>query len=324
MPSGKKKNPYVWALRFLITVALLYAVLRQIPLGEVSAAIAGASPGFVLLGLACGLLLGIPEAIKLKLLLARQGMTMTAWEIFAVNMAAKFYGLFLPSSLAGGVMRLYRFAHAERKWGEVLASVAFNRLIDTAVLAGLGLGFWAIGKPSGVSWMGGLVLAAVLAASLATHALVSHPSLSRRIGARCTGLLGRLPPAAQETCERLVTTMAQGYQASRGLTGTVAALSVVVQLGGMFAFFCFARALDIQLSIVHIGWIRSVVVLLVMLPVSFAGLGVREGSLLLLLPGYGVSEPDAVALSLLLFAVTVVIKLLGGAAELYYLFARRR
>ena len=89
------------------------------------------------------------------------------------------------------------------------------------------------------------------------------------------------------------------------------------------SFLCFARSLDIELCFVHIGWIRSVVAVLMMRPISFAGLGLREGSLVLLLPPYGVAESDAVALSLLLFANNVAIKLLGGLVELRYALQHR-
>ena len=49
------------------------------------------------------------------------------------------------------------------------------------------------------------------------------------------------------------------------------------------------------------------------LPISIAGLGVREGVLVLLLASYGVSAPDALAYGLVAFAVSVLAPGLAGA-----------
>ena len=49
---------------------------------------------------------------------------------------------------------------------------------------------------------------------------------------------------------------------------------------------------------------------------SIAGLGVREGGLMLALEPYGVAGANAVALSLLVFAIGLLVGAIGGALEL--------
>src|SRR4030042_4944881 len=105
------KRSLSWALRGFVTVGLLYVILASIPAAQVGEAIQRARPGLMVLGLACSLLVICIEALKLQLLLARQGMAVTVRHVLAVNLAAKFYGLFLPGYLSGGVLRWYRFAH---------------------------------------------------------------------------------------------------------------------------------------------------------------------------------------------------------------------
>jgi hypothetical protein len=55
----------------------------------------------------------------------------------------------------------------------------------------------------------------------------------------------------------------------------------------------------------------AMVVLVVMIPVSFAGLGSREGMLVLLFTAAGEPGEEAVALGVLLFAVGIVARLPG-------------
>ena len=89
---------------------------------------------------------------------------------------------------------------------------------------------------------------------------------------------------------------------------------------GIVVFYLFAVSINIDISFINLGWIRSFLLLLLMLPISFSGIGVREGSLVLILNNYGVLPEKALALSLLLLARTVIFGLIGGAIEAIQIF----
>jgi hypothetical protein len=101
-----------------------------------------------------------------------------------------------------------------------------------------------------------------------------------------------------------------------GFAVTVAASSLASQLTGAAAFFLWARSLDTVVGFTELTWARSCYHLVVLLPITFAGLGAREGILLLLLQPYGVSGADAVALSFLQLGGTLAMATLGGLFEL--------
>ena len=103
---------------------------------------------------------------------------------------------------------------------------------------------------------------------------------------------------------------------SAGFAYAVAALSLASQLAGAAAFFLWARSLDISVGFPELAWARSSYMLVLLLPITFAGLGAREGILILLLQPYGVSGTDAVALSFLQLGGTVAMAALGGLLEL--------
>jgi hypothetical protein len=83
----------------------------------------------------------------------------------------------------------------------------------------------------------------------------------------------------------------------------------------IFQFSDLTRKRDIDISFINLGWIRSFLLLLLMLPISFSGIGVREGSLVVMLQDYSILPEEAVALSLLLFARIVFWGLVGGVIE---------
>ena len=84
---------------------------------------------------------------------------------------------------------------------------------------------------------------------------------------------------------------------------------------GISSVYFLAISLNIDISIINIGWVRSVINLLTTLPISFSGLGLREGGFIVLLKTYGVSGANAVTLSFLVFATTLFIGGIGGVLE---------
>lgn len=93
-------------------------------------------------------------------------------------------------------------------------------------------------------------------------------------------------------------------------------LSIMTQLLGILIYYLLAISLGINIPFIRMGWIRSAVVMITMVPVSISGLGVREGALLFLLNPYGVVGEESLALSFLIFGITLLlIGALGGFIE---------
>ena len=93
-------------------------------------------------------------------------------------------------------------------------------------------------------------------------------------------------------------------------------ISILAQVPGILVFAALGQGLGLPVPLVSMGWIRSVVVLLTVLPISIGGLGVREGALVFTLHAFGVPAHDALALSILVFATTILAPgLAGGMVE---------
>ncbi len=74
--------------------------------------------------------------------------------------------------------------------------------------------------------------------------------------------------------------------------------------------------MPIDVPLVALVWARCLLSLMVMLPLTVGGLGVREVSLMFLLGLYGVSRVDAVALALLTLMMRVLFVAAGGLLEI--------
>jgi len=100
-------------------------------------------------------------------------------------------------------------------------------------------------------------------------------------------------------------------------------LSVLANGVVIYVFVLMALAVQIHLPIMVLGWVCTVITIVQMIPVSIAGLGVREAGLVLILQGYGIPAPQALSLSLTMFGVMVIIGLVGGLLELWDVVGRR-
>jgi len=217
-------------------------------------------------------------------------------------------------------VRLYRLSRGGGRYATGLLAMASDRVAATAAISVVGLTCWGLDprdKPRAA--LAVLVVSAgAVALAIAPFAIADHLRRFARL-LRTRGLewiyagLRRTGHAFEAIAKLPVRRIA-----------LLLFLSCLSQVPGILAFVILARALGLSLSFVTLGWVRSVVLIATSLPITVAGLGVREGVLLLLLHPYGVAEHDALAFSLLVFTVTIAGSgLVGGALEAFRWFVPR-
>jgi uncharacterized membrane protein YbhN (UPF0104 family) len=77
-----------------------------------------------------------------------------------------------------------------------------------------------------------------------------------------------------------------------------------------------AKAIGINISYYDWCWVFGVISIVVLLPVTIGGVGLREGGFVLLLGYFGVQNDKALALSLSIFGLQITGALIGGAIDL--------
>jgi uncharacterized membrane protein YbhN (UPF0104 family) len=92
----------------------------------------------------------------------------------------------------------------------------------------------------------------------------------------------------------------------------VTILALVSQGLIILLWYLLARGVHFTLPTSTFLWAVPLVSLSALLPVTFAGLGVREGVWLVLLSDSGIPPADVVAFSLLYFACTLLVGITGG------------
>lgn len=316
-PLSWFRRRLVPALRISVAVAILVALASWSGPEEVLALLATFPLSVALSCVLLALLLQVVAAVRLSLLGRSQRLPLSIGDALSINLSAVFYGLFLPGGNATGwAVRLFRLSAGPAGVATAMLVLAGDRALATA--AGAGIGAVTDVLLNGPATLGVSVLLVAVAAAAGWLAWVLFTSDLGGLLAKARELPG-MGWLASKIRDR-------GHLPLPARPGVVVCglgLALVVHALGIAIWVWLARSLSLDLDAMTIAWIRSVALVAALAPVTIGGLGLREGVVVYFLTRLGVSGPDALSLSLLAFAVTVLaIGLLGGLAEALRLLIR--
>jgi uncharacterized protein (TIRG00374 family) len=229
-------------------------------------------------------------------------------DYVSIYYAGLFLGAAVPQ-LAASFAPVVLMTEDGHSWRRATVSILFDRLVET--LAILIVAFVAaLYLIPDYHRLSAIVLAISVGGFIATAGgallIAKAPRLIERVE---RGPLLRL---------RRVTDVLQSEEAHalfRGLrarVGQLALLSLVVVVLQVSVVVLLAEALSLDASIVFLAAVAAMVVLVVMVPISFAGLGSREAILVVMFTAAGEPKDAAIALGVLLFAVGLFARLPGA------------
>lgn len=300
-------------IKLTISFGLLAYILSRLPLDQLWGALAGADPWLVAVGIGLTMLMRLFSAQRMRLILLGQGLVLSLWSVFAINFRSSFFSSLLPGQVSGAASRWLLLKRRGGAGAGMVLAIIFDRLNDLLVVVGLGLAASFYARPQPQEGIMSLVFAAVLLCLLAiqfavssAHCLDVYEYLVHRIGLARIGSLDRLS-------RKIIESARQYHQLSRGTRLRLWLLSLVSNIAGICSYAAMAGALDMTVGVASLIWLRSALVVLIFLPISLSGIGVRDGALIVLLGEYGVLPAVAVALSLLLLLRSVISATIGGS-----------
>lgn len=313
-------------LRFLlklgVSLGLLYFILSTVPLTNILGTLWDLDPWLALGAFALTPLMFYLAATQTRVLADNQGMSLSVGQIFRISFISSFYGLFLPGTLAGGAIRWYKYARVDNKPVEALATIAFSRLLMTLAAVALGIVCWALDAAARQYTAVGAALGVVFVVLACGYWLFVHQERARRLAVRLNAG-SYVPRLARVGIQRLFSSAYNFRRLSPRRILSIFIALVVYHLLGIASYVLFARALGLEISVISLGWVRTSVLLITMIPVSISGLGVREGGLIYMLHVYGVSPALAVAFSLLLFSRSLLAGAIGAIFEAWDVLSKR-
>lgn len=90
-------------------------------------------------------------------------------------------------------------------------------------------------------------------------------------------------------------------------------VSMLIQLINISAHYMFAVSLDITIGFAELAILYSVSAVIISIPISINGIGVREGVFIFAFGFWGIPAESALAFSFLSFTSTIILSILGGS-----------
>jgi len=310
VPARRRPGPRsMLLLRIVVSAALLALVASKA--SNVDQAIPDQHHGLTIL------LLGA------AVLTAFVGVVLSAWRwqrvpllfdvrvripaLFSHYVVGLLVGNVLPSTIGGDVVRVARASNTVGSSEVSFGSVVLERLTGFVALPLLVFAGFLI-QPSLIehahAWIA-LVIAVVTLVLLALILLLAgHPRLAGRFAER--GSWVRFIGAVHRGVERM--------RREPRLVWPVLATALIFQISQIAMFGLIFRALDLDVPVAAVIAFCPAVLMLQVLPISFRGLGVREGAFVLFCHSFGVSNAQAVAAGLLWWGCMVAVSMLGAPA----------
>lgn len=234
-------------------------------------------------------------------------------EVVKINLVLRFYSIIFPKALVAA-MRWYKykkFVSSE----QALVILSFEVLLGLLVTGIGGALFCLFEMPISFKFLlflliftfsVYLILASSRSATLRRSLLFFFGLMPEKLSLKFSELTHRLAEAIHQVD-------------MRGRRGLV--VLIVSQIGQYLCFlisaWLLAYALGITLDFVIIAWVRSVVLVLTQVPISIAGLGIRESAFISIFGLYVIAPEVALAYAFASLSVQILIAVLGLLVDLY-------
>jgi uncharacterized membrane protein YbhN (UPF0104 family) len=300
-PSRHPLPPWLnLLLRVAATVGLMAYAVRDVKWSDLGGHLRNANWNWWLVGLAASVLVQVIAGVRWAALARPLGFQRPRrffiWRFFE----GMFFSLCLPSSIGGDVIKAYRVGDTTSRRLLAGCSVLADRLTGLSAL-GVLAGTALAANKYGLSLAGALGVALALLAGVLGVFWLGLQSIDR--------IMNLLPEAHRA---RAFLAQLLPYQQRPLLIMQAVGWSFIVQIGGAVVVALMARTLRVELPLVVWFSVVPLVALLMVLPVSIGGFGMRENAMEILLGEHGVAKDQAIAVALLWGLGTILTGLVGG------------
>jgi glycosyltransferase 2 family protein len=309
-----KKKTIVFIIKAVVSTSLLYLIIINIDWHEVSKNLKSAN--YILLVVA--FILNIVERAELtykwNLLIWIRGIQISFVRLFFINSIGGFWGLFLPSSLGTDVVRGYYLAKNNSAKSITISSIVVDRILGMFSLMLLGvISLFVAGAliPNTNIRFYALFLFVIVT-------ILFYLFQKEKTAFFIKELLKKIKyKKLTEAISKLHFSILEYRKYPKTLILSFL-ITVLVQITRVLTYYMIALAFNISFPIIYFFLIIPIIMLVIMIPVSIGGLGVREGTFIASFALVGMSMNNAVIISFSNSFINTLVTSLGGIVYLFY------
>jgi uncharacterized protein (TIRG00374 family) len=295
-------------------ILLLFVVLFTVVVDwrKVISAITGIKLRYYILGYLFATLSTFISIYRWDRILQYQDQKVDFKRLTALYYIGKFYNLLIPGSISGDAVRGYKTSKEDGDSTKLATSVAIERIVGLIATLLVMIG--------SLIYLRYTLMPEVLLQLLAFIILISIGLITLLNENIQNSLIGLLPDYYK--LSKLKETVKNAGNSLRSIKHPAliietTAISLLFILISKLVIFFVAKSLGVSLSYFYILAVSTIIGIITMAPISFGGLGVREGLFVYFFGFVGVSPEKALAIGIVGYSMRVLDSLLGGLADVY-------
>lgn len=301
-------RPLTLFFRAILSVALIVWLILRADLPGVAGALSDVNWFWFLAAVLLHISGVFLTAWRWGILLNAQGLPVPILYLARSYLIASFFNYFLPTSVGGDVYRAYDIGAHTGKPERALGVLLVERVSGLFTLVLLAI----LATPWAARVFGSLPLTvapiALGALFLLGALLLFWDSFVRQAGKVFDlPLLAGLRHRVREVHEAIIA-----FRQHKQAFGFAFFVGLLLQLNFVLHHYLLARALGIEVALGTFLFLVPLVSVLLLLPTSINGIGLRENAFVLLLSRLGVAHEAAVAFCALLLAAMLLFGVAGG------------
>jgi len=291
------------AARILVSAILLYFAFRGINIASLQSRLSQISPAWILLAVAATVFQIFLGALRWREISIACAAPLGTSQAFRYNMIGAFFNQTLPSSIGGDAMRLWLVKQTGAGWRTATYSVLVDRAIGLVALAVIVIVSlpWSYDLIDNHRGRYALLLVDIGALAASVGFLI--------LGHLSWGWLKTFWPTKHvHAC----SVIANKVIFSSGSGPKIGVLSILIHVMAVVIAWCAVRSIDAPAAFEQLFLLVPPIMLITMLPISIAGWGVREATMMVAFGYAGLAQADGTVVSLLFGATSFIVGAIGG------------
>ena len=285
------KNVLSFGLKLLVSSTFLYIFLSRVDIDVVIETLKRTNIPLFIAGFFIYILTIFVSTKRWSLFLPRN---LRYFKLVSLYFIGSFFNTFLPGLVGGDAVKAFYLYRHIGKGGLSLAAVFMDRYMGLTAMAGIAL----IAFVGGYTYIKGTELVWLIPAFLGVLLLGSL-------------ILWKVNWGKIKYLSAFYTPLME-YKTRKEIIYRGLFLGFIVQSIGITSIFVISRAIGIHAPIIYFFMFVPIISAASAIPVSVAGLGIREAGFVILFTKVGVASAEALSLSLLTFTAMCMVNSIGG------------
>lgn len=306
---GKKKNFLVFALKFIVSFSLIaYILIYRTSIRDILETLGGANLFWIVISFSLHALGLLISAYRWQILIKAQGDQVPLGFLAKSYLVSSFFNNFLPTRIGGDVIRIWDGSRYSRSLVKSSAVIVVERLTGIIVLLVFALVASLIrlemAQQIPVIWVS--LLLGIL--GLLLIALFFTPA-SRKLLERIPdkGVLQKIKPKVFTFRDTALI-----YRDKKSYFFKALFWALLLQVNVILHYFLIGKALHLDIQLIDYFIFIPIIHLILIIPITISGFGLREGSYIEIFKFYGISASAAVSFSFIDVIFQLVVGLVGA------------